>query len=254
MECCDFSPDGLFFVIGYRSMIIIWDMKTGDRVHTLQWHGRCWTIACAVSYDDSFLASVFDDGTAKVWDPRSGDLLCTTLKGHTHRITTCSFSPRETTLFATGSSDVRVWNARTGECVRILTTTHALNMCGDGHVYAHICDGFCRAVCECAFMPDGLHIATAIPGCGRAGGIYYWNVQTGVCVHKIESCDIGPWYVTFDGARVMCQWSTELYIWNTPHQFQPRVKVLLMILAGNRIRRLRLPAELWQWMENETFV
>jgi WD40 repeat protein len=62
----------------------------------------------------TLLATASDDGTARLWDPATGQHR-TTLTGHTGRVRAVAFSP-DGTLLATTSTDgtTRLWDPATG--------------------------------------------------------------------------------------------------------------------------------------------
>ena len=105
----------------------------------------------AFSPDGRLLATASADGTARLWDPATGDHL-RTLTGHTNTVEGVAFSP-DGRLLATASADgtARLWNPATGDHLRTLT----------GHT------GYVWGV---AFSPDGHLLATASydrrRGCG----------------------------------------------------------------------------------------
>jgi len=96
----------------------------------------------AFSPDGRLLVTASEDGTARVWDPATGEHL-RTLTGHTNWVATVAFSP-DGRLLATASYDqtARVWDPATGEHPRTLT----------GHT---------NSVVAVAFSPDGRLLATA---------------------------------------------------------------------------------------------
>src|SRR5262249_23320980 len=71
--------------------------------------------AVAFSGDSRSLASASWDGTARLWDPATGEEKFV-LDGHTAPVRSVAFAPDGTTL-ATGSFDgsVRLWSAATGD-------------------------------------------------------------------------------------------------------------------------------------------
>jgi WD40 repeat protein len=74
-----------------------------------------WVRALAWSPDGHLIATASSDGTARIWDARSGApvLIC---RGHEAEVQSISWSP-DSRRIATGSRDctVRVWDAATGE-------------------------------------------------------------------------------------------------------------------------------------------
>ncbi|GAA0819065.1 WD40 repeat domain-containing serine/threonine protein kinase [Streptosporangium amethystogenes subsp. fukuiense] len=147
--------------------------------------------------DGTALATGSDDGTAKLWNARTGELI-TTLTGHKREVWDVVFSP-DGTVLATSSLDgtVRLWNARTGELTTTLTghtdgsfgalfspdSTTVVTSSGEtvklwdartgeltttltGHT------GWVQAV---AFIPDGTALAV---GCDD-GTVRLWDARTG---------------------------------------------------------------------------
>ena len=105
----------------------------------------------AFSPDGRLLATASTDGTARLWDPATGEHR-RTLTGHTSYVSGVAFSP-DGRLLATASSDgtARLWDPATGEHRRTLT----------GHT---------SSVYGVAFSPDGRLLASATVtgrrGCG----------------------------------------------------------------------------------------
>ncbi|MGH3813587.1 MAG: WD40 repeat domain-containing protein [Pseudonocardiaceae bacterium] len=71
-------------------------------------------LGVAFSPDGALLATASDDGTARLWDPATGQHR-STLQGHTNWVYGVAFSPDGTQL-ATTSTDgtARLWDPRTG--------------------------------------------------------------------------------------------------------------------------------------------
>ncbi|EMD37410.1 hypothetical protein CERSUDRAFT_49856 [Gelatoporia subvermispora B] len=110
----------------------------------LQMSGHTGVVmSVAFSPDGTRIASGSRDGTVRIWDARTGDMLMDPLEGHDNTVTCVAFSP-DGTQIASCSFDrtIRLWNARTGELVMAPL---------EGH------EGMVRCV---AFSPDGTQIVS----------------------------------------------------------------------------------------------
>ena len=128
----------------------------------------------AFSPDGRLLATASSDGTARVWDPATGEYL-RTLTGHASRVLGVAFSP-DGRLLAAASDDAtaRVWDPATGDCLRTLT----------GHT---------GAVYGVAFSPDGRLLATA----SDDGTARVWDPATGDCLRTLTGHTDSPIGVAF---------------------------------------------------------
>ncbi len=112
-------------------------------------------IALAYASKRSRLATISKDGTAKLWDAKSGTL-CHSLTGNTPGIYRASFSPKEDLLAAvSGEDDAYVWNVDSGELVKKLSVEHSV-------------------VGDIAFSPDERFVATGT----LSGDIQLWNTAS----------------------------------------------------------------------------
>jgi tRNA A-37 threonylcarbamoyl transferase component Bud32 len=112
--------------------------------------------AVAYSPDGTRLATASADGTARLWDARTGQELLA-LKGHTKAVWSVAFSPDGMRL-ATASADttVRLWDARTGQELLALK-------------------GHWRAARSVAFSPDGRRLAAEYVDTS----VRLWDARTG---------------------------------------------------------------------------
>ena len=72
--------------------------------------------------DGAFLATGSSDGTARIWDVKSGNSVAT-LDDHLGEVNDVAFSPKDKALLATASSDdnmARLWETTSGKCVAFL--------------------------------------------------------------------------------------------------------------------------------------
>jgi WD40 repeat protein len=119
-------------------------------------------VGVAFSPDGTLLATASRDGTARLWDPATGDRL-RTLTGHDGWVNDVTFSP-DGTLLATASRDgtAWLWDPATGDRLRTLT----------GHT---------ESVGGVAFSPDGTLLAT----CGADRTAWLWDPATGNCLRTL---------------------------------------------------------------------
>ena len=133
--------------------IRLWDVYTGEHLHTLEGHLH-YVYTIAFSADGRILASGSADNTIHLWNPHTGAHL-RTLYGHTESVGSVAFSRGGS--FASGSHDdtIRLWNAYTGE-------------------HLHTLEGHTAAVSSVAFSPDGTTLASC--GSWEDGTIRLWDM------------------------------------------------------------------------------
>lgn len=138
--------------------------------------------AAAFSPDGESVVSASYDGTARIWDARSGAMR-TVLRGHAHEVSSAVFSPDgAAVLTASWDRTARLWDAATGKTIRVFS----------GHK---------KYVEAAAFSPDAKRIVTASDD--RSARI--WDTTSGACIatlrgHKrvVTSAAFSP-----DGTRVL---------------------------------------------------
>ncbi|WP_088889039.1 NB-ARC domain-containing protein [Leptolyngbya ohadii] len=168
-----FSPDGNLLATSSDDQTIkLWDIPTGQCRRTLRGHQR-QIRSIAFSLDGNTIASGSGDETAKLWDVSTGQCL-RTLQDHTSWVFAVAFSPNsspnssksnQSPDLATGSADqtIRLWNASTGECLRVL-------------------EGHSRRVLCVAFSPDGQQLASG----SDDQTVRLWDIATGECLQVLE--------------------------------------------------------------------
>ena len=115
-KCITVNSDGLQIAGGDSNLIKVWETNTGKELAILEGH-RASVNALSFSPDDKKIASCSDDGTVKIWDAITGDVLQTLRHGAIGELgiqptyTTVAFSPDGKSI-ATGSTDnqIKIWD------------------------------------------------------------------------------------------------------------------------------------------------
>ncbi|EMD36334.1 hypothetical protein CERSUDRAFT_95666 [Gelatoporia subvermispora B] len=199
------------------------------RAQLLQMSGHTGTVfAVAFAPDGTHLVSGSEDGTVRIWDAKTGDLLLDPLEGHSHAVMSVAFSP-DGTLVVSGSLDktIQVWDSETGELVTGPLTGHnggvqcvAVSPDGTrivsgsrdctlrlwnattGDLVTDAFEGHTDAVKSVKFSPDGTQVVSA----SDDKTLRLWNVTTGRQVMEpLAGHNNIVWSVAFspDGARIV---------------------------------------------------
>ena len=134
------------------------------------------------SPDGSLLATTSGDGTARLWDARSGAVVAV-LKGHDETFIQAVFSPDGSQLVtASWDGTARLWDARSGAAVAVLK----------GHE---------ETVFNAAFSPDGAQLVTA----SEDGTARLWDARSGAAVAVFKGHDKAVIHADFspDGAQLV---------------------------------------------------
>lgn len=198
-----FHPDGSrLATVGEDQLIRIWDVESGELLrswigHELGSHtGGFYIGDLDVSYspDGSRLATSSSDGTAKVWNPDTGELLVS-FEEHTVGLTRLAYSP-DGTMIATGSDNpentVRVWDAETGAEIYALPTT--------------------SRPWGIEFSPNGQLLATS----GTGGFVTLWEMNNGTELYTLpdQLGTVGGLVFTPDGTQLITSGGRNTRVWD----------------------------------------
>ncbi|HET7017665.1 MAG TPA: P-loop NTPase fold protein [Streptosporangiaceae bacterium] len=151
-----FSPAGKELAsAGADRMTLIWNLETGELAALLNGHSGPVN---GVAYNEpgrlDAIATVSDDGTARIWDGRTQRRQLT---GHTGPVNSVAYSPGGDAIATAGADQaVRIWDAKTGD-------QHGLLPGHDGSVTAM------------AYSPVGARIVTA----DDTAAVRIWDLSSG---------------------------------------------------------------------------
>ena len=215
-----FSDDGKTLASsGEDGLVKLWDVQNLTLLKTLPAHSRqVWNVKFSPRGSNSpTLATASEDGTVKLWNlSQLGDIEPQTLKGHTGRVASLSFSPDGRTLATAGTDrTVRLWNL-TGIEPKVLESHRrqvlSASFSPDGKTVASGSSdrtvklwnaqngseiktfiGHQGAVTSVSFAPDGKILASA----GSDKTIKLWNLETGTEIKTLSGHQRGIDSVVF---------------------------------------------------------
>jgi serine/threonine protein kinase/Tol biopolymer transport system component len=171
------SPDiSRLATAGGDERIKIWDTENGELLLEICCHTFRKFIAGDVAWsnDAGLIASVANDSTIRIWDSTSGAMqraVCCTDSEWSRAV---SWSPDGTRLAAAsysalGAGSVTIWNTDTWAQDRML-------------------EGNTMSIMDFDWSPDGSMIVAS----GNDGSIYFWNVDGGELLRKLDIMRVNP--------------------------------------------------------------
>ncbi|KIM26691.1 hypothetical protein M408DRAFT_72322 [Serendipita vermifera MAFF 305830] len=142
-----FSSDGTHVTSGaclFDMAIRIWDVETAKMVGAGPFKKHTGFVgSVAFSPNGTYIVSGSHDGTVRVWNAETAQMVAGPLQGHTNQVKSVAFSPNGACV-ASGSYDrtLRVWDAKSGEMV------------------AGPFEGHTHYVTSVAFSPDSIRVAS----------------------------------------------------------------------------------------------
>ena len=198
VESLTFSSDGTMLISGSKDQTVrLWDMQTGGVIKTFCGHTD-WISSVSISLDCTMIASGSWDKTIYLWDTRTGES-CHIIDEHSKIISSVSFSPTNSQLLMSASSDgtVRWWDIN-GHQIGPTYEDSNIAFSSDGTLFVswgksaamvrNSDSGMVVAELQvsgknpqcCCFSPDGKFIAGGIGPI-----IYIWDI-TNLEPHLIE--------------------------------------------------------------------
>ncbi len=189
-----FSPRDDYVAVSDPLKVTLWSQKRWQKLRVLEGHER-GILHTRLSADGRRIATTSVDGTARVWEAASGDLI-SILSGHELEVTSASFSS-DGSLVATSSADstARVWRSETGiELARL--------------------GGHSSRIVSLSFSPDASRLMTSTWN----GDISVWDITTETPImtlgHDENLTDTGGAFIANGGRILGCGqkptvWSAE---------------------------------------------
>lgn len=113
-----YSPDGRLIASSSFFAARVWDTAISKPLH---WLDRESNVSCvAFSNDGQLIVSGSKDKTVRVWDSKTGYMLCR-LYGHENEVSSVAFCDNNRQIVSrSGSGPIRFWDIETSKCLEVL--------------------------------------------------------------------------------------------------------------------------------------
>jgi WD40 repeat protein len=195
-----FSHDGRVVTASMDKTARIWNADTGQQVIVLKGHQN-WVTYAAFSPDGHRVVTASSDDTARIWNADTGEELLTLVHvvGKTAEqggVKTARFSPDGKWVVTTFWSTAHIWDAQTGQPVKILRNPELpASRSPDGRRF------LLSLVTDAAFSPNGRRIVMA----SQDETARIWDVESGkeTAVLKGHEGAVSSAAFSRDGTRVV---------------------------------------------------
>ena len=179
-----FSPGGQYLAVASGIGVWIYEVATSRALMLIPTANSVSSVS--FSPDGATLASGAWDGTMKLWDVATGEIIAT-LEGHGGGVQSVSFSPDGATL-ASGAGDatVKLWDVATGEPIATL-------------------EEHWDVVQSVSFSPDG---ATLASSGAWDGTVKLWDVASREIITTLEGHGGAVWSASFSPDGATLAWGT----------------------------------------------
>ena len=223
-----FSPDGMFLVSGSHDCTVnLWDIQTGGIIKTLYGHTG-GVSSVSISSDCTTIASGSHDMTIHLWNTWTWECHCV-IHGHNSIIKSVTFSPKNSQLLISVSTDFIVWQWDIDGCqTRPIHEGNGAVFSSDGIFFVSWMRGVATVQNSdsgavvvklhaprgwfkyCCFSPDG----KVVTG-DDYGTIYVWDI-TSTDPHIVNTF-VGHTspitFLTFSSSLISLSWDGSIKLW-----------------------------------------
>ncbi|KAG8921283.1 hypothetical protein FRC02_000332 [Tulasnella sp. 418] len=197
------TGDGSRIASCAESVVRIWDTESATLIRELA-ASKDKFYTADITWDGSRIAAAGLNKKIVVWNTQAGQLILK-IKGHTYWIQSIAFSRDGTKLVSGCEKSVRVWDANTGEELRLLEdTASGIRVPLFSEMYT------ARSV---TFSSDNVHVASG----GTDKLVKVWNVTSGYCAAVLKGHTDWIASVAFsaDEKKVLSgSWDDTIRIWD----------------------------------------